>query len=65
MTRMEELKRMAALKGLKVEDVLGAWEAWEQVQADPLVSHLRKACEHLDAARELALAELKSRTPAE
>jgi hypothetical protein len=55
---------MTTLNKLKVEDVLIAWETWQEVQADPIVSHLRKACEHLDAVRKLLDLELKSRTPA-
>jgi hypothetical protein len=56
---------MTTLNELTAQDVLNAWEAWQEVQADPYLSELRAAIEHLDRAHEHLDRALdrKSRTP--
>jgi hypothetical protein len=53
---------------LTAQDVLDAWQAWEEVWDDPYMSELRAAIKHLERAqehldRELLKLDRKSQTP--
>lgn len=49
---------ITTLNELTAKDVLNAWEAWQETLADPYLSELRAAIEHLERAHKLRLVSI-------